>query len=249
MNNEISDNYLMNSFENKQRLISKNNNRMNLNSLNNLNSINESLTQNSNNQNYFIEKLKSENLELKNQIKTLNKEISELKKLNIINTMIKEEDEEKLKNSKYLKIYLIQFLNQNKNNNSEIKNYLNQLFNNQNENYTNYLIERINNLEFQNYSLLNQIEYYQKITLQTTDDLNEYIEIIDDIRNVLNCISDDIRLNDDFYVIRDTLNKKENVIYNQRDVILERKKEIENNDIIRKNEDIIYVKIKLMKFN
>ena len=58
MNNEISENYLMNSFENKQRLISKNNNRMNLNSLNNLNSINESLTQNSNNQNYFIEKLK-----------------------------------------------------------------------------------------------------------------------------------------------------------------------------------------------
>ena len=245
MNNEISDNYLMNSFENKQRLISKNNNRMNLNSLNNLNSINESLTQNSNNQNYFIEKLKSENLELKNQIKTLNKEISELKKLNTINTMIKEEDEEKLKNSKYLKIYLIQFLNQNKNNNSEIKNYLNQLFNNQNENYTNYLIERINNLEFQNYSLLNQIEYYQKITLQTTDDLNEYIEIIDDIRNVLNCISDDIRLNDDFYVIRDTLNKKENVIYNQRDVILERKNEIENNDIIRKNEDIILCKDKI----
>ena len=159
--------------------------------------------------------------------------------------MIKEEDEEKLKNSKYLKIYLIQFLNQNKNNNSEIKNYLNQLFNNQNENYTNYLIERINNLEFQNYSLLNQIEYYQKITLQTTDDLNEYIEIIDDIRNVLNCISDDIRLNDDFYVIRDTLNKKENVIYNQRDVILERKKEIENNDIIRKNEDIILCKDKI----
>ena len=76
MNNEISENYLMNSFENKQRLISKNNNRMNLNSLNNLNSINESLTQNSNNQNYFIEKLKSENLELKNQTKTLNKEIS-----------------------------------------------------------------------------------------------------------------------------------------------------------------------------
>ena len=245
MNNEISENYLMNSFENKQRLISKNNNRMNLNSLNNLNSINESLTQNSNNQNYFIEKLKSENLELKNQTKTLNKEISELKKLNTINTMIKEEDEEKLKNSKYLKIYLIQFLNQNKNNNSEIKNYLNQLFNNQNENYTNYLIERINNLEFQNYSLLNQIEYYQKITLQTTDDLNEYIEIIDDIRNVLNCISDDIRLNDDFYVIRDTLNKKENVIYNQRDVILERKKEIENNDIIRKNEDIILCKDKI----
>ena len=245
MNNEISENYLMNSFENKQRLISKNNNRMNLNSLNNLNSINESLTQNSNNQNYFIEKLKSENLELKNQIKTLNKEISELKKLNTINTMIKEEDEEKLKNSKYLKIYLIQFLNQNKNNNSEIKNYLNQLFNNQNENYTNYLIERINNLEFQNYSLLNQIEYYQKITLQTTDDLNEYIEIIDDIRNVLNCISDDIRLNDDFYVIRDTLNKKENVIYNQRDVILERKNEIENNDIIRKNEDIILCKDKI----
>ena len=245
MNNEISENYLMNSFENKQRLISKNNNRMNLNSLNNLNSINESLTQNSNNQNYFIEKLKSENLELKNQTKTLNKEISELKKLNIINTMIKEEDEEKLKNSKYLKIYLIQFLNQNKNNNSEIKNYLNQLFNNQNENYTNYLIERINNLEFQNYSLLNQIEYYQKITLQTTDDLNEYIEIIDDIRNVLNCISDDIRLNDDFYVIRDTLNKKENVIYNQRDVILERKNEIENNDIIRKNEDIILCKDKI----
>ena len=245
MNNEISDNYLMNSFENKQRLISKNNNRMNLNSLNNLNSINESLTQNSNNQNYFIEKLKSENLELKNQTKTLNKEISELKKLNTINTMIKEEDEEKLKNSKYLKIYLIQFLNQNKNNNSEIKNYLNQLFNNQNENYTNYLIERINNLEFQNYSLLNQIEYYQKITLQTTDDLNEYIEIIDDIRNVLNCISDDIRLNDDFYVIRDTLNKKENVIYNQRDVILERKNEIENNDIIRKNEDIILCKDKI----
>ena len=218
---------------------------MNLNSLNNLNSINESLTQNSNNQNYFIEKLKSENLELKNQTKTLNKEISELKKLNTINTMIKEEDEEKLKNSKYLKIYLIQFLNQNKNNNSDIKNYLNQLFNNQNENYTNYLIERINNLEFQNYSLLNQIEYYQKITLQTTDDLNEYIEIIDDIRNVLNCISDDIRLNDDFYVIRDTLNKKENVIYNQRDVILERKKEIENNDIIRKNEDIILCKDKI----
>ena len=245
MNNEISENYLMNSFENKQRLISKNNNRMNLNSLNNLNSINESLTQNSNNQNYFIEKLKSENLELKNQTKTLNKEISELKKLNTINTMIKEEDEEKLKNSKYLKIYLIQFLNQNKNNNSEIKNYLNQLFNNQNENYTNYLIERINNLEFQNYSLLNQIEYYQKITLQTTDDLNEYIEIIDDIRNVLNCISDDIRLNDDFYVIRDTLNKKENVIYNQRDVILERKNEIENNDIIRKNEDIILCKDKI----
>ena len=245
MNNEISENYLMNSFENKQRLISKNNNRMNLNSLNNLNSINESLSQNSNNRNYIIEKLKSENLELKNQTKNLNKEISELKKLITLNTMIKEEDEEKLKNSKYLKISLIQLLNKNKNYNSDIKNYLNQLFNNQNENYTNYLIERINNLEFQNYSLLSQIEYYQKINLQTTDDLNEYIEIIDDIRNVLNCVSDDIRLNDDFYVIRDTLNRKENVIYNQRDVILERKNEIERNDIIRKNEDIILCKDKI----
>ncbi len=243
-NNEISENYLMNSYENKQKL--NKNNRINLLNLNNLNSINESQNNiSNNNQNLEFEKLKIENMELNNQVKILNQEILELKKLLKLNNTIKEEEEENLKNSKYLKLSLIQFLNKSNNVNNDIKNFLNEIFKNENENYINYLIERINNLEFQNYSLINQIEYYQKITLQTTDDLNEYIEIIDDIRNVLNCISDNIILNDDFYVIRDTLNRKENVIYNQRNIISERKNEIEKKDIIKKNEDIILCKDKI----
>ena len=243
-NNEISENYLMNSYENKQKM--NKNNRINLLNLNNLNSINESQNNiSNNNQNLEFEKLKIENMELNNQIKILNQEILGLKKLLKLNNTIKEEEEENLKNSKYLKLSLIQFLNKSNNINNEIKNFLNEIFKNENENYINYLIERINNLEFQNYSLINQIEYYQKITLQTTDDLNEYIEIIDDIRNVLNCISDNIILNDDFYVIRDTLNRKENVIYNQRNIIFERKNEIEKKDIIKKNEDIILCKDKI----
>ena len=73
----------------------------------------------------------------------------------------------------------------------------------------------------------------------------EYIDVIGDIRSVLNTIPSNISLNDDFYVIRETLNKKEKILAQEKNSILERKTITEKEDIVNKNLNCILCKDKI----
>ena len=78
-----------------------------------------------------------------------------------------------------------------------------------------------------------------------SNDLIEYINIIEDIKNVLNNIQEGKKLNEDFFIIKNTLNKKNEIINIQKNEILNRKNYIEFNDIIKKNENIIFCNDKI----
>ena len=192
-----------------------------------------------------IEKIKYENILLKNKIEEQNKKLEEYsKKINLSKFI---NNNKNLLSSDYIKLTLLELLNKNKIN-EENKNILDKIFiNNNNENYLDFLFDRIENLEFQNFSLITQIEYYIKIISEMSNDLIEYIEIINDIKNVLNNISIEEKLNDDFFNIRDTLNKKNEIIYIQKNEILKRKNYIESNDIMKKNENILFCNDKIME--
>ena len=62
---------------------------------------------------------------------------------------------------------------------------------------------------------------------------------------MLNTIPSNISLNDDFYVIRETLNKKEKILAQEKNSILERKAITEKEDIVNKNLNCILCKDKI----
>jgi hypothetical protein len=81
--------------------------------------------------------------------------------------------------------------------------------------------------------------------LQSADEVCEYINVIGDIRSVLNLVPDNSKLSDDFFIIRDTLNKKESTLVLQKERMLERKTQISQNDLLYKNMNVILCKDKV----
>ena len=190
----------------------------------------------------MVSKLKSENLELSQKIKEQSKKLFEYEKQSTISQFVNNESD--LSNNDYIKLSLLTLLNKNKINDN-CRNVLNTLFKNEKKEYIQFLFERIDSLEYQNFALISKNEFYSKLILQYSSQLCEYIDVIGDIRCVLNTIPSNISLNDDFYVIRETLNKKEKIIAQEKNSILERKAITEKEDIVNKNLNCILCKDKI----
>ena len=205
-----------------------------------------------------IAKLKQENMLLEQRIKELTKKAADREKDNQLNEYLKKSNDLNPTND-YLKQAFLELLHRDKVNklNQEndvslelspddktgnITNLFNQFFpkNKKDTNLISFLLDRINSLEYQNFTLLSKIEYFINVIIQTSDELIEYIDVICDIRNVLNSIpNENPKLNDDFFIIRDTLNKKEYILSQQKELILDRKSQIERNDIKSKNLNVL----------
>ena len=237
--------------DSNENLFSNNNNNIEDNNNNNNNEIENYLLNSSEqkknyqtNSNFEIEKIKYENILLKTKIEEQNKKIEEYSKKLNLNKFIN--NNKNLLSSDYLKLSLLKLINENKTN-EEFKNLFERIFFNENKNYLEFLFDRIENLEFQNFSLINQIEFYIKIIIEMSNDLIEYINIIEDIKNVLNNIQEGKKLNEDFFIIKNTLNKKNEIINIQKNEILNRKNYIEFNDIIKKNENLMFCNDKIIE--
>ena len=190
-----------------------------------------------------LSKLKAENISLKEQISTLSNQLFHFEQEKTLTQYTNTETN--LSNSDYIKLSILSLLNKHKVDDS-CKNTLLSLFKTiPNQNLLSFLFNRIDNLEYQNYYLTNKIEHYLNMILQSADEVCEYINVIGDIRSVLNLVPDNSKLSDDFFIIRDTLNKKESTLALQKEKMLERKTQISQNDLLYKNMNVILCKDKV----
>lgn len=152
-------------------------------------------------------------------------------------------------NKNYLKLFIIGLFN-NKNTLDKQESYkiISGLFPpGTNFNVVNFLNQRIESLELQNYSLITKLE---KFTINMTNYLNEmieYSEVISDIKNVINQVYETQSLTTEFLIIRDTLNNRGEYLQNQKNQILEEKEKLTDDSYKQINMDILLCKDKMVE--
>lgn len=193
-----------------------------------------------------LQKVQSDIINGEKQIKEQEKKIYSNEKQNEILDYLQEEDN--LSNNDYMKILILTLLNRNSLD-EQNKKILKQIFSFQNmpNNLGMLLLNRIENLEYQNFFLINKIDYYIKVIGQLSDEVIEHIEIIGDIKNVLSKENRSDQFSKDFYSIKNTLNQKMSILNNKKDSINDLKNEIAQNDITLKNQNIILCKDKFVE--
>ena len=133
---------------------------------------------------------------------------------------------------------------QNTSNKELLANYIQQILNEHkgelNTELIKFLLDRIDKLEYQNYFLASKIENYIIIMNQYIEELCEYIDIIFDLGNLINDIPENVinqNTNEDFFIVRDTLNNKRELLnkkyeeYNNFKNILNTNDALKNNDV------------------
>ena len=133
---------------------------------------------------------------------------------------------------------------QNTSNKEILANYIQQVLKEHkgelNTELIKFLLDRIDKLEYQNFFLASKLENYLKIMNQYIEELCEYIDIIFDLTNVINDIPDNVinqNLNEDFFIVKDTLNNKKKMLnkkyeeYNNFKNILNTDDALKNNDV------------------
>ncbi len=105
---------------------------------------------------------------------------------------------------------LIKFLKEIFNNNT------NNIINNEEVNFIRFLASRVDALEFQNYKLLSKHEKYSSLINNYIDELIEFIDVISDIKNVVNQVFDSQALTKEFLIIRETLNSRDEYLEKQK---------------------------------
>ena len=136
---------------------------------------------------------------------------------------------------------------QNTSNKEILANYIQQVLKEHkgelNTELIKFLVDRIDKLEYQNYFLASKLENYIIIMNQYIEELCEYIDIIFDLTNVINDIPDNVinqNLNEDFFIVKDTLNNKKNMLnkkYEEYNIF----KNILNTDDALKNNDVFII--------
>ena len=133
---------------------------------------------------------------------------------------------------------------QNTSNKEILANYIQQVLKEHkgelNTELIKFLLDRIDKLEYQNFFLASKLENYIIIMNQYIEELCEYIDIIFDLTNVINDIPDNVinqNLNEDFFIVKDTLNNKKKMLnkkyeeYNNFKNILNTDDTLKNNDV------------------
>jgi len=117
---------------------------------------------------------------------------------------------------------------------SQIK-LLNEIFNNSNNNNNNnyedvnfirFLGSRVDALEFQNFKLISKHEKYSLLINNYIDELIEFIEVLSDIKNVVNQVFESQALTKEFLIIRETLNSRDEFLEKQKKYFFSEKEKI-----------------------
>ena len=208
--NRISNsNYEINEEENNNIT----NNKMNENDINNISmkdyNYNVSKTTNKENDNELVNNLINTN-------KYLNAELEKLKKELYLSS------KQNTSNKEILANYIQQILGENKDKlNTEL---------------VGFLLDRIDKLEYQNFYLASKLENYILILNKYLDELCEYIDIIYDMRDVINDIPSKFynEMTQDFFIVKNAINEKNDLLnkkYEEYNIF----KNVLNTDDIMKN--------------
>ena len=206
-----SSNYEINEEEN----INNNYIKINENDINNISMKDYNLSKNSNkeNNNDVNEIINN----LMNTNKYLNSEIEQLKKELYLSSKQNTSNKEVLAN------YIQQTLDENKDK--------------LNLNLIQFLLDRNNKLEYQNFFLASKLENYILIINQYIDDLCEYIDIIYDMKDVINDIPNRFYkdLNQDFFIVKNEINEKLDLLNKKYEEYNAFKNVINTDDISKNN--------------
>ena len=235
--------YKINNYDN---LLNKNrelNNILNKNSSNykisNSNyEINEE--ENNNNINYIkVNENDINNISMKDNNYNLSKNSNRENDSELINNLI---NTNKYLNSEIDKLKKELYLSskQNTSNKEVLANYIQQILGENkdklNTDLISFLLDRIDKLEFQNYFLASKLENYILILNKYLDELCEYIDIIYELRDVINDIPNKFynEMTQDFFIVKNAINGKNDLLnkkYEEYNVL----KNILNTDDIMKN--------------
>ena len=206
-----SSNYEINEEEN----INNNYIKINENDINNISMKDYNLSKNSNkeNNNDVNEIINN----LMNTNKYLNSEIEQLKKELYLSSKQNTSNKEVLAN------YIQQTLDENKDK--------------LNLNLIQFLLDRNDKLEYQNFFLASKLENYILIINQYIDDLCEYIDIIYDMKDVINDIPNRFYkdLNQDFFIVKNEINEKWDLLNKKYEEYNAFKNVINTDDISKNN--------------
>jgi hypothetical protein len=193
-------------------------------------------------------------LSLNNIINEKDKTIFELEKENRIFKEIEEFSGPNFNSSSnnninYLKFFILSIINKNFDFNSGSK-IISEIFNNTTDkkfDLVKFLLNRIESLEYQNYSLITKNENYSLMISNYIDELVEYLDVLSDITNVINQVNEAQTFTTEFMIIRDTLNKRGDYINSQKEELLTEREKIENEQIKEKNLQIVLCKDKIIE--
>ena len=152
-----------------------------------------------------------------NTNKYLNSEIDKLKKELYLSS------KQNISNKEILANYIQQILGENKDK--------------LNTNLINFLLDRIDKLEFQNYFLASKLENYILILNKYLEELCEYIDIIYDMRDVINDIPDKFynEMTQDFFIVKNAINGKNDLLNKKYEEYNNFKNIINTDDIMKNN--------------
>ncbi len=145
---------------------------------------------------------------------------------------------------------------QNTSNKEILANYIQQILNEHkdelNTKLIKLLLDRIDKLEYQNYFLASKLENYIIIMNQFLEELCEYIDIIFDLGNVINDIPENVieqNINEDFYLVRDTLNNKKDALNKKYEEYNNFKNTLNTDDALKNNDVFLMLGNKINDIN
>ena len=145
---------------------------------------------------------------------------------------------------------------QNTSNKEILANYIQQILNEHkdelNTELIKFLLDRIDKLEYQNYFLASKLENYIIIMNQFLEELCEYIDIIFDLGNVINDIPENVieqNINEDFYLVRDTLNNKKDALNKKYEEYNNFKNTLNTDDALKNNDAFLMLGNKINDIN
>jgi hypothetical protein len=133
----------------------------------------------------------------------------------------------------------------------ENRKILNELFTNEfgksKFDFIRFLNQRTDALELQNYHLISKIEKNNLSMKNYINELNEFYEVISDIKNVVNQVYESQTLTTEFLIIRDTLNHKINYLMDQKEINSAEKEKLENDETKELNLNMLLCKDKIVE--
>ena len=130
---------------------------------------------------------------------------------------------------------------QNTSNKEILANYIQQILE-ENKDKLNtdliaFLLDRIDKLEFQNFFLASKLENYILIMNKYLDELCEYIDIISDMRDVINDIPSKFynELTQDFFIVKNAINEKQDLLNKKYEEYNLFKNALNTEDIMKNN--------------
>ena len=130
---------------------------------------------------------------------------------------------------------------QNTSNKEILANYIQQILgenkNKLNTDLIGFLLDRIDKLEFQNFFLASKLENYILIMNKYLDELCEYIDIIYDMKDVINDIPNKFynELTQDFFIVKNAINEKQDLLNKKYEEYNIFKNALNTEDIMKNN--------------